>query len=102
MNGADDELEGAKYATVVGASRESEAEVQRRRESKWLDMLSNWDDYMMRNYKKVRERCRKGIPSSVRGRAWMHLCGAKHHLAQPQNKTEFKRLYVSFGLEFAC
>lgn len=30
---------------------------------------------MEKNYKKVRERCRKGIPMSVRPRAWLHLCG---------------------------
>jgi hypothetical protein len=96
MNGREgDEGDEGKENGDDSAAKESEAELQRRRETKWLDMLGNWDDYMMRNYKKVRERCRKGIPSSVRGRAWMHLCGAKHHMAQPQNKTEFKRLYVS-------
>ena len=73
----------------------SEVEIVRRRESKWLDMLAHWDGYMMKNYKKVRERCRKGIPSSVRARAWMHLCGAHYHMDNPQNKTEFRRLYVS-------
>ena len=67
----------------------------RKRELKWLDMISNWDTYMMRNYKKVRERCRKGIPSSVRPRAWMHLCGAQYHMINPDDRHEFKRLYVS-------
>lgn len=38
-------------------------------------MFSKWDAYMEKNYKKVRERCRKGIPMSVRPRAWLHLCG---------------------------
>ncbi len=58
-------------------------------------MLEDWDQYMLKHYKKVRERCRKGIPSSVRARAWMHLCGAKYQLMNPENRTEFKRLYVS-------
>ena len=31
---------------------------------------------MSKNYKKVRERCRKGIPTSVRPRAWYYLSGA--------------------------
>lgn len=31
-----------------------------RRERKWLRMLDNWEGYMTKNYKKVRERCRKG------------------------------------------
>lgn len=40
-------------------------------------MLNNWESVMGRNYKKVRERCRKGIPASVRPRAWLYLCGGK-------------------------
>lgn len=32
---------------------------------------------MDKNYKKVRERCRKGIPMSVRPKAWLYLCGGK-------------------------
>jgi hypothetical protein len=34
-----------------------DVEILRRRESKWLEMLSEWDIYMMKNYKKVSERC---------------------------------------------
>jgi len=47
------------------------------REKKWLHMLDNWETYMNKNYKKVRERCRKGIPSSLRSRAWYYLSGAE-------------------------
>ena len=75
-------------------AKEEEIDLLRKRELKWLDMIKNWDSYMMKNYKKVRERCRKGIPSSVRPRAWMHLCGAQYHMINPENRTEFKRLYV--------
>lgn len=46
------------------------------REKKWLHMMSNWKLCMSRNYKKVRERCRKGIPQSVRPKAWFYLSGA--------------------------
>lgn len=31
-----------------------------RRERKWLKMLSQWNFYMERNYRKIKERCRKG------------------------------------------
>ncbi|KAK8723940.1 hypothetical protein OTU49_011618, partial [Cherax quadricarinatus] len=51
-------------------------EVIRRREKKWLEMFSNWDSHMLKKYKKVRDRCRKGIPSALRARGWQHLCGA--------------------------
>lgn len=61
----------------------------RRRESKWLEMLAHWDGYMMKNYSKVRSRCRKGIPPSVRPRAWLHLCGAKYLMERrPQDFTK--------------
>lgn len=73
-----------------------------RREQKWLRMLNKWETYMDKNYRKVhqsyfitkyantwivlnlylfnlqvRERCRKGIPMSVRPKAWLYLCGGK-------------------------
>ncbi|PSN47435.1 TBC1 domain family member 10A [Blattella germanica] len=48
-------------------------------------MLSNWERCMTKNYKKVRERCRKGIPPSVRPRAWLYLCGGKLLLEQRRN-----------------
>ncbi|KAI1286200.1 TBC1 domain family member 10A [Halotydeus destructor] len=50
----------------------------KRRESKWLHMLVNektWSKYVVKRYKKVRNRCRKGIPHAVRGKAWLYLCG---------------------------
>jgi hypothetical protein len=45
-------------------------DVLRRREVKWLQMIKNWDTFMMEHYTKVKERCRKGIPASLRGQAW--------------------------------
>ncbi|KAJ8981935.1 hypothetical protein NQ317_002106 [Molorchus minor] len=39
-----------------------------RRERKWLKMLSQWNFYMDRNYRKIKERCRKGVPMSIRPR----------------------------------
>lgn len=47
------------------------------REKKWLHMLSQWPEYMNKNYKKIRERCRKGIPSAVRPKAWYYLSGGQ-------------------------
>src|SRR5947209_5913925 len=54
------------------------ADVVRQREVKWLQMLTRWDHYMKREFRVVRGRCRKGIPQSVRGRAWFYLCGAAY------------------------
>uniref|UniRef100_A0A182VR32 Rab-GAP TBC domain-containing protein n=1 Tax=Anopheles minimus TaxID=112268 RepID=A0A182VR32_9DIPT len=52
------------------------------REKKWIHMTSHWAEYMNTNYKKVRERCRKGIPDALRQKAWFLLTGANHLMAQ--------------------
>ncbi|XP_028967039.1 TBC1 domain family member 10A [Galendromus occidentalis] len=51
------------------------SEVLRRREQKWRDMLQQWDLFTSKKFKKLRNRCRKGIPSSMRMAAWPYLCG---------------------------
>jgi len=54
------------------------ASVTRRREQKWLEMFDRWSFFIESRFDKVKERCRKGIPASVRGRAWYHLSAAKY------------------------
>jgi len=51
-------------------------ETIRLREEKWIHMLKHFNDWMERRFKKIKSRCRKGIPQSMRSRAWMHLTGA--------------------------
>ncbi|XP_008215148.1 TBC1 domain family member whacked [Nasonia vitripennis] len=60
-------------------------EVILRRERKWIRMLNKWSTFMSTNYRKVRERCRKGIPPSVRPRAWLNLCGGALLLKENPN-----------------
>ncbi len=87
---------GEKATQNGHVDNRKEAEIQRRREAKWLDMFANWDAFMMDEYSRIRGRCRKGIPSSVRARAWLYLCGAHRHLDKRSN-TEFRRLYNQRG-----
>ncbi|GBM83237.1 TBC1 domain family member 10A [Araneus ventricosus] len=68
------------YSTILPV------EVLRHRELKWLEMLENWDLFMTKKYKKVRERCRKGIPPAIRPRAWQYLCGAKFYMDNYRHK----------------
>ncbi|XP_041348201.1 TBC1 domain family member 10B-like [Gigantopelta aegis] len=49
----------------------------RYREVKWIDMFADWEKWMSKRFDKVKGRCRKGIPSAVRSRAWQYLCGAQ-------------------------
>ena len=61
---------------------------QRVRESKWRRMLSDWDAWAGRN--KTKERCRKGVPDSLRGQTWRCLSGAL--ALQAQNPGLFDSL----------
>merc|ERR1719320_57495 len=59
------------------------------RHEKWLSMFKNWERV---SRKKVKKRCRKGIPDSVRGDAWMRLAGAKKlKAANPGLYSRLKR-----------
>ncbi|KAF2986330.1 hypothetical protein EK904_003580 [Melospiza melodia maxima] len=51
-------------------------------------MLNNWDKWMAKKHKKIRLRCQKGIPPSLRGRAWQYLSGSKVKLEQNMGKFD--------------
>ncbi|KAL5274076.1 TBC1D10B family protein [Megaselia abdita] len=65
------------------------------REKKWLHMIDNWSMYMSKNYKKIRDRCRKGIPKSVRPKAWFYLSGA--YLLKEKHKNMYEELLEKPG-----
>lgn len=72
-----------------------ELATQQRREAKWLRMFANWPTWVSgRKSEKLRDRCAKGIPDSIRGLAWQYLCGAQKHSdreAHPQLFEELSR-----------
>ncbi|KAM7392955.1 hypothetical protein PAMA_007867 [Pampus argenteus] len=91
-----------RYGFTGGAQQFSEnhaevipTEVLRQREAKWLEMLNSWDKWMAKKHKKVKERCQKGIPPSLRGRAWLYLTGAK--VKREQNRGKFEALDIQPG-----
>ncbi|XP_052419414.1 TBC1 domain family member 10A [Carassius gibelio] len=102
--GSDSEINGFtssrqidKYGFIGGAQKfstesaqEVPLEVLRHREAKWLDMLNHWDRWISKRFKKVRLRCQKGIPPSLRGRAWLYLSGGK--VKREQNSGKFEEL----------
>ncbi|KAL1269547.1 hypothetical protein QQF64_031836 [Cirrhinus molitorella] len=102
--GSDSEINGFtssktvdKYGFIGGAQQYSAEsaqdvplEVLRHREVKWLDMMNHWDKWISKRFKKVRLRCQKGIPPSLRGRAWLYLSGGK--VKREQNAGKFKEL----------
>jgi hypothetical protein len=64
-------------------------------------MLNNWQHYMQNDFElvhlwkllimctlQIRKRCRKGIPGSLRGRAWTYLCGAHQFIKENDGRSE--------------
>ncbi|XP_028396564.1 TBC1 domain family member 10A-like [Dendronephthya gigantea] len=87
--------EADKYGFTGGVTKtvaESSlpVDVLREREQKWIKMIKDWDNYMANKFPKLKERCRKGIPPAMRGRAWQHLCGA--HKLKEKNQGLFLNL----------
>ncbi|CAB3402233.1 unnamed protein product [Caenorhabditis bovis] len=67
-----------------------EPERLRKREKKWIQMLDNWRYFMDERFEVIRNRCRKGIPPSLRGRAWKYLCGAMYQMEVSSNRFVFE------------
>ncbi|XP_061527387.1 TBC1 domain family member 10A-like [Phycodurus eques] len=95
INGFTTDKQADKYGFIGGAQQYTEASAQdvptavlRQREVKWLDMLNHWDKWMIKRFNKVRLRCQKGIPPSLRGRAWLYLSGGKGKKEQNQGKFQ--------------
>ncbi len=63
-----------------------------RREKKWIEMTTQWDKWMRTKLSKVKSRCIKGIPESMRGRAWQCLCASRQHPSRIKNLNLFASL----------
>jgi len=68
------------------------ADKHREREAKWLLMIANWDRFLRANPAKVKSRCRKGVPDSLRGMVWSRLTGAQREMESLSNRG----LYQSY------
>ncbi|XP_076473101.1 TBC1 domain family member 10A-like [Babylonia areolata] len=79
---------GGRQFTDPEEDKRVPPEILRKREIKWLDMFENWEKWMSKRFKKVKDRCRKGIPPAVRARAWQYLCGGKFQMELNPGKYE--------------
>ncbi|XP_068100211.1 TBC1 domain family member 10B [Hyperolius riggenbachi] len=98
--GSDSEINGMPYRKTdkygfLGGNQFSglgegaiPVEIARQRELKWLDMFNHWDKWLTRRFQKVKLRCRKGIPSSLRARAWQFLSNSHDLLSRNPGKFE--------------
>lgn len=67
---------GGKEYTNPEKDRRLPVKIIRSREMKWREMCNNWEWWITRNRFKVRVRCAKGIPDSMRCEAWQRLCNS--------------------------
>uniref|UniRef100_A0A8C5MZX7 TBC1 domain family member 10A n=1 Tax=Leptobrachium leishanense TaxID=445787 RepID=A0A8C5MZX7_9ANUR len=94
INGFTSEKRTDKYGFLLKSDgggelqEEVPVDVLRQREAKWLDMLDSWEKWMAKRHKKIKLRCQKGIPPSLRGRAWQYLSGSIVKMEQNKNKFE--------------
>ncbi|XP_021416922.2 trichohyalin isoform X1 [Oncorhynchus mykiss] len=65
-------------------------ELVRQREAKWINIISQWDRVLLKNSRKVKEQCQKGIPASLRAKCWPLLCGATDRMRH--NKDLYQTL----------
>ncbi|XP_047427110.1 TBC1 domain family member 10B-like [Mugil cephalus] len=83
-------LGGNQYSDM--GDKDVRVEVARQREMKWLDMFNHWDKWIKHRFQKVKLRCRKGIPSSLRAKAWQLLSNSQDLLdANPGKFAELER-----------
>lgn len=72
-----------------------------KREKKWLDMVDNWDKWILsKRFEHMKKRCRKGIPSAIRGKAWFYLSGG--HISLAKYSKFYEKLEREPGDEQVC
>nr|XP_029515117.1 fibrous sheath CABYR-binding protein-like [Oncorhynchus nerka] len=81
------------FILVNGSTAGSEGpapELVRQRETKWINIISQWDRVLLKKSSKVKEQCQKGIPASLRAKCWPLLCGATDRMHR--NKDLYQTL----------
>ncbi|TNM99246.1 hypothetical protein fugu_013810 [Takifugu bimaculatus] len=68
-------------ASSVGPS----PELVRQREAKWINIIVQWDQILLKRTNKIKVQCQKGIPASLRAKCWPLLCGAAARMKQNEN-----------------
>ncbi|CAF1197627.1 unnamed protein product [Didymodactylos carnosus] len=71
--------------------------VLRRREQKWLEMFASWDVYIGEKFEKLKQRCRKGIPPALRGRAWFYLSSAEFRRKRAEQEYNLENVFEYYS-----
>ncbi|KAM6923438.1 uncharacterized protein tbc1d10c [Xenentodon cancila] len=63
-------------------------ELVRQREAKWMKIIGQKERILLKKSSKVKVQCQKGIPASLRAKAWPLLCAANEKMKQNENLYE--------------
>ncbi|XP_040903432.1 neurofilament heavy polypeptide [Toxotes jaculatrix] len=63
-------------------------ELVRQRETKWINIILQWDRILLKKTSKVKVQCQKGIPASLRAKCWPLLCAATDRMKQNEKLYE--------------
>jgi hypothetical protein len=83
-------MDSSMSLSTIGRESKLNLTQLRRREKKWIKMTSStqaWNLYFTKHHKTLSSRVRKGIPPSIRPKAWFYLCSAVS-LQKDQNTFE--------------
>lgn len=75
--------EGEEVTPEEEALRLQESSKEEERTAKWLDMFGNWEVFLKKKRNTLARRVRKGVPDSVRSRAWSLITNATLKLENP-------------------
>ena len=62
------------------------------RMEKWSSMIRNFDSFRLNNYKKLKDRTKKGIPDCLRGYVWYYFGNVQKYLNMEENKGLYEKL----------
>ena len=81
-------------------AKESKKETER--EVKWSEMLAHWAEYRKHRNDKIESRVMKGIPESIRPRAWQLLIDPECDKMQAEGKRAAVADMVAYGRDKCC
>lgn len=73
-------VHGQQLTAAQKSARDAWLKLDATRQEKWTEMLDHWHVWSVGQPKRLKIRCRKGIPDSIRGKAWLRITGADARL----------------------
>lgn len=62
------------------------------RVKKWIKMMNNWEDVVANKFEKLKRRVRKGIPDSIRAKAWCKLAHVEELRSKHKDITNLQNI----------